>query len=147
MHSGPPQKAKAALKNPLLYTSLALGVALLYVGWIFFGRWQENRALEQRAAEKRRVMDQHTVESLGGKRLEIQSFYASPGMVRRGETAQLCYGVANAKKVTLEPWVGPVWPSYSRCLDVSPTKETTYTLTVEDGQGNSKSATLTIRVR
>jgi len=147
MHSGPPQKAKAALKNPLLYTSLALGVALLYVGWIFFGRWQENRALEQRAAEKRRVMDQHTVESLGGKRLEIQSFYASPGVVRRGETAQLCYGVANAKKVTLEPPVGPVWPSYSRCLDVSPTKETTYTLTVEDGQGNSKSATVTIRVR
>ena len=147
MHSGPPQKAKAALKNPLLYTSLALGVALLYVGWIFFGRWQENRALEQRAAEKRRVMDQHTVESLGGKRLEIQSFYASPGVVRRGETAQLCYGMANAKKVTLEPPAGPVWPSYSRCLDVSPTKETTYTLTVEDGQGNSKSATVTIRVR
>jgi hypothetical protein len=147
MHSGPPQKAKAALKNPLLYTSLALGVALLYVGWIFFGRWQENRALEQRAAEKRRAADQQTVESLGGKRLEIQSFYASPGMVRRGETVQLCYGVANAKKVTLEPPVGPVWPSYSRCLDVSPTKDTTYTLTVEDGQGNSKSATLTIRVR
>lgn len=146
MHSGPPQKAKAALKNPLLYTSLALGVALLYVGWIFFGRWQENRALEQRAAEKRRAEDQRTVESLGGKRLEIQSFYASPGMVRRGETAQLCYGVANAKKVTLEPPVGQVWPSYSRCLDVSPTKDTTYTLTVEDAQGNSKSATVTIRV-
>ena len=147
MHTGPPQKTKAALKNPLLYTSLALGLALLYVGWIFFGRWQENRALFQRAAEKRRAEDQQTVESLGGKRLEIQSFYASPGMLRRGETAQLCYGVANAKKVTLEPPVGPVWPSYSRCLDVSPTKETTYTLTVEDARGNSKSATVTIRVR
>ena len=146
MHTGPPQKTKAALKNPLLYTSLALGLALLYVGWIFFGRWQENRALEQRAAEKRRAEDQQTVESLGGKRLEIQSFYASPGILRRGETAQLCYGVANAKKVTLEPPVGPVWPSYSRCLDVSPTKDTTYTLTVEDGQGNSKSASVTIRV-
>ena len=146
MHSGSPQKTRAALKNPLLYTSLALGVALLYVAWIFFGRWQENRALEQRAAEKRRAEDRQTVESLGGKRLEIQTFYASPGIMRRGDTAQLCYGVANAKKVTLEPPVGPVWPSYSRCLDVSPTKDTTYTLTVEDAQGNSKSATLTIRV-
>ncbi|MBZ5700612.1 MAG: hypothetical protein LAN84_02055 [Acidobacteriia bacterium] len=61
--------------------------------------------------------------------------------------AQLCYGVANAKKVTLEPPVGPVWPSYSRCLDVSPTKDTTYTLTVEDGQGHSMSQTVTLQVR
>ncbi|MBZ5700613.1 MAG: hypothetical protein LAN84_02060 [Acidobacteriia bacterium] len=71
MHSDPPRKTKAALKNPLLYTSLALGLALLYVGGIFFGRWQENRALEQRAAGKRRAQDQQTVESMGGRRLEI----------------------------------------------------------------------------
>ncbi len=45
---------KSAFRNPLLYTSLALLVALVYVGWTFFSRWQENREIEQKAVEKKR---------------------------------------------------------------------------------------------
>jgi hypothetical protein len=143
--------AKSVLKNPLLYSSIALGVAVLAVGWIFFSRWQENRQIERRAgeqrAEKQRDSDRAALEQFGGKELAIQNFYATPGRIHRGESAQLCYGVANAKTVKLEPQSNPVWPSYSRCVDVSPRKDTVYTLTAQDAAGNTKSQTVEVKVR
>ena len=124
---------------------------LLYIAWIFFARWQENRDLQQRTkeekAEKQRTSDRAALEQLGGKDLAIQGFYTTNTEIKRGETAQLCYGVANAKNVKLEPQSNPVWPSYNRCVDVSPTKTTTYTLTIDDGAGNTKSQTVDIKVR
>jgi hypothetical protein len=134
-----------------LYSSAALVIVVLLVGWILFSRWMENRAFEKRAkverTQKQEEQDRITLEQLGGKELAIQNFYASPGQVHRGETVQICYGVANAKTVTLEPQPNPVWPSYSRCIDVKPTKTTTYTLTIADGSGNSKTQTLEVKVR
>ncbi len=138
---------RSTLRNPMLYSSLALAAVLLYVGWVFFSRWQENREIERRAAEKKAAADRRAVEALGGDRFEILSFYASPGIIRRGETSQLCYAVSHAKKVRLEPQSSPVWPSYSRCVDVSPTRDTTYTLTTEDAAGHTKSARLVLRVQ
>ena len=55
-------------------------------------------------------------------------------------------GVANAKTVKLEPQENPVWPSYSRCVDVKPTKTTTYTLTIDDSAGNTKTQSLEVKV-
>jgi hypothetical protein len=147
-HSNP--ETKSALRNPLLYSSIAIGIALLYVGWIFFSRRQESRVIEQRRKEERTQKqlenDRAAVELLGGKELAIQMFYASPGAIHRGESTQLCYGVANAKTVKLEPQSNPVWPSYSRCVEVAPTKTTTYILTIEDASGNTKSQTLEVKV-
>ena len=144
-----PQK-KSALKNPLLYSWAALGIAALVVSWIILSRWQENRDIEKRAKEERtqkqQEQDRITLEQLGGKELAIQNFYASPGTIRRGETVQLCYGVANAKTVKLEPQSNPVWPSYSRCVDVNPTKSTTYTLTIADAAGNTRIQSLEVKV-
>ncbi len=37
--------------------------------------------------------------------------------------------------------------SYSQCVDVTPTKDTTYTLTAEDAAGHVKTETLTVKVR
>jgi hypothetical protein len=141
------QEPRSLFRNPFLYTSALIVLALLYVGFVFSSRWLENREIERRARERRRAVDERTVEYMGGNRLEIQNFYASPGTIRPGETAQLCYGVANAKTVKLEPQDNPVWPSYARCVDVSPRKDTTYTLTAEDAKGNVRTATLTLRVR
>ncbi len=120
---------------------------MLFVGWIFFSRWQENTQIERRALDKKRAEDRRAVEMLGGNRFEILQFYASPGIIRRGETAQLCYGVSNAKTVRLEPQTNEVWPSFSRCVDVAPSKDTIYTLTAEDAGGHSKTATLMVQVR
>jgi hypothetical protein len=147
--SAPEQKSP--LKNPLLYSSTALLIVLLYVSWTFYSRWQDNRGIERRAAEHQaavqREQDRATVEQMGGKELAIQTFYGSPGVVRRGESVQLCYGVANAKVVKLEPQDNPMWPSYGRCVDVKPTKTTTYTLTAEDAAGHNMTQTVEIKVR
>jgi len=141
-----PQPFKG-FRNPLLYTSILLAIALVYVGWIFFSRWQENRELERKAAEEKKAADQSVVEMLGGNQFAILNFYASPGEIGRGETAQLCYGVSNAKAVRIEPQTSAVWPSYSRCVNVAPKKDTTYTLTAEDAAGHIKTATVTVKVR
>jgi hypothetical protein len=143
-------RTKSVFKNPLLYSSLALAIVALIVSWILFSRWQENKQIDRQNAqaksEKRRENDRTALDQFGGKELDIQSFYASPGAVRPGESVQLCYGVANAKTVKLEPQPHPVWPSYSRCVDVTPARTTTYTLTVQDPAGNTKSQAVEVKV-
>lgn len=147
----PAPQSKSILKNPLLYSSTILGIAILMVGWILYSRWEDNRQLERRLQEersqKRRDSDRAALENFGGKELAIQNFYASPGIVHRGESAQLCYGVANAKTVKLEPQSEPVWPSYGRCVSVSPKKDTTYTLTAADAAGKTVTQTVEVKVR
>jgi hypothetical protein len=151
MLAQPDPKNKSAFKNPFLYSWTALAIGVLVVGWILFSRWLENRNIETRAKEERtqkqQEQDRIALDQLGGKELAIQNFYATPGVVRRGETVQLCYGVANAKTVKLEPQSNPVWPSYSRCVDVTPTKSTTYTLTIADAAGNTRTQSLEVKVR
>jgi hypothetical protein len=141
---------KSVFKNPLFYSAGLVIIVSLAVVWIMVSRWLENRNFDRRAAqqraEKQREQDRLAIQQLGGNEFAILSFYASPATIRRGQTAQLCYGVSNAKTVKLEPQAGPVWPSPARCLDVSPTKDTTYTLTIEDAAGNSKTATVEVTV-
>ena len=147
----PDPPTKSFLKTPVFYSWSLVAVVLLVIGWIFVSRWWQNRVFEHRVreerTEKQREEDRATLEQLGGKELAIQTFYATPGEIRRGQAVQLCYGVANAKTVTLEPQSNPVWPSYSRCVDVTPAKTTTYTLTITGASGNSKSQSLVVTVR
>jgi hypothetical protein len=142
---------KSLFKNPRLYTTSAFVIVVLVVSWTLVSRWLENRAIENRAkeerSEKQREQDRITLEQLGGKELAIQNFYAMPGEIHRGQSVQLCYGVANAKTITLEPQANPVWPSYSRCVDVTPAKTTTYTLMIADAAGNTKTQTIEVKVR
>ena len=151
MLADPVPERKSLLKNPLLYSSAVLVVALLGVLFVMFSRWQDNRNIERQAAQ-RRAEEQHTqdrmaVDQLGGKRFAILDFYASPRAIRRGESAQLCYGVSNAKSVQLEPQSQPVWPSVSHCVDVSPTKTTTYTVTIEGAAGQKLSQAVELQVQ
>ncbi len=146
----PEPHSNSIFKNPLFYSSFALAIVALVIGWTLFSRWQENKQIDRQSLaakrEKQKEDDRAALDQFGGKELDIQSFYASPGAVHPGETVQLCYGVANAKTVKLEPQPHPVWPSYSRCVDVAPTKTTTYTLTVEDAAGNTKTQTVEVKV-
>jgi hypothetical protein len=148
--SAPSGAPKTVFKNPLLYSSIALAIVAVVVGWILFSRWSETKQIDRQAGEqkkeKQRESDRVALDQMGGKTLDIQAFYANPGAVHRGETVQLCYGVANAKNVKLEPQPNPVWPSYARCVDVKPTKTTTYTLTIDDGAGNTKTQALEVKV-
>lgn len=134
-------------RNPLLYTSILMVVVLIYVGLTFLSRRQQDRELEQQAKAKQRQQDSETVDALGGNRFEILNFYAMPGRIHRGDEAQLCYGLSNAKTVTIDPPLEGVWPSLNRCINISPKKDTTYTFTAHDAAGNTKTASLTLEVR
>jgi len=149
-HTNSSSEAKTVFQNPQLYSAIVLLVVAVVVGWILFSRWSDNKQIERQDAqqkqEKQRQSDRAALDQMGGKTLDIQAFYANPGAVHRGETVQLCYGVANAKTVKLEPQENAVWPSYARCVDVRPTKTTTYTLTIDDGAGNTKTQSLEVKV-
>ncbi len=125
-------------------------VVIGYLGWIFWSREQRDQAFMQRAAAEaaqRRSQDQQTFQGMGGNRFAILDFYANPGVISRGDRADLCYSVSNAKSVTLDPPAGAVWPSFDRCVNVSPSKTTTYMLTISDAQGSTQSSRVTVEVR
>ena len=136
-----------------IYLAISTGVifiAALYVGWIFYSRWQQNRAINAKAAAaaaaKQRSEAQRVYQEMGGNRFDILKFYADPNRIESGQTADLCYSVSNAKTVKLEPQSQPVWPAFIHCVQVSPEKTTTYTLTAEDSAGHTKTAQITVQV-
>jgi len=80
------------------------------------------------------------------KGLKIIMFYATPAVVARGEATILCYGVANADEVTLDPPEANVSPALNRCVEVKPTTTTTYTLTATNKRGEDQSQALEVTV-
>lgn len=150
-NSDPRPPRKSLFKNPSFYTFVILVVVAGYVTFVLLLRYESNRDFERRnaekAAEQRRAEDRAAVEQLGGSELAIRALYVTPTIIHRGESAQLCYDVANAKTVTLDPPAGQVWPSHNRCLDLSPRKTTTYNLAITDGSGRSASQSVQLQVR
>jgi hypothetical protein len=137
----------AGIRIYVTVSAVVLVAALCYVGWVFWSRAHEDQLIEQRVAAQRRAQDEQAVESMGGNRFEILAFYANPPSIVRGDSADLCYSVSNAKSVTLEPQSSKVWPSYEHCVSVSPHKTTTYMLTATDAAGQTKSAAVTVQVQ
>jgi hypothetical protein len=141
MNPEPSSPPKSPLKNPFLYSSLLIFAVILYVSYVLYARYESGKEYErkskERESEQRREEDRLAVEQLGGSELAIRSLYVSPRAIHVGESAQLCYDVANAKTVALDPPAGEVWPSHSRCLNISPSKTTTYTLTIKDAGGKT----------
>lgn len=134
------------IRRLLPFTTAALVLALLYVAWTFYSRWNRNRSIEQAAEAEKARANAEIVRKYAGD-LKILSFYTTSGTIRRGEKTLLCYGVASAARVRIEPGVEPVKPSLSRCVEVSPSANTSYTLTAEDETGHSVTASLPILVR
>ena len=141
-----PEPGNTGLLAYLIVSVMAFVIVGLYLGWVFYSRRQADKAIEEKAAEKVRMEDRKTFELMGGDRFAILGFSASPPSIAAGDTTSLCYSVSNAKTVTLEPQAGPVWPAFERCLDASPRKTTKYTLTIGDGAGHTKKATIEVRV-
>jgi len=147
----PDRKPMSTTRKLWLAFSAALLVVLCYVGWIFYSRWHENRAINEEVTAEKNEKDQKnaaaTIESLGGSEFKIISFYASPGEIHRGDEVTMCYGASNAKSVSIDPSVGETWPSVNRCMQIAPKKTTKYTFTADDGKGSTKTAELTIVVK
>jgi hypothetical protein len=135
------------MRKMLIVRCVAVAAVGIYLGWVFHSRWRNNQALIQRLKAPVEARDRAFVEAYGGG-IKIMSFYAVPSTIRRGETAQLCYSVANAESVRIEPPpVEGIWPSLSRCVAVAPQTDTAYRFIAKDAQGNTKTADLTVTVR
>lgn len=126
---------------------LAIAAAVVYDGAIFYSRWSSNRRAAEAQAEKQTEQARNVVRMLGGDGLKILSFYAAPGKIARGEHANLCYGVSGAKTVRIEPPVDAVWPALTRCVQVSPRKDTVYKLIAGDESGRSATESVSVTVR
>jgi len=150
MNSAPETPVKSPFKNPFLYSGTLILFLSAYVGYTVYSRHQSIRDFEKRTEEKqleqRHEDDRRAIEQLGGSELGFRALYVTRATIHRGEKSQLCYDVANAKTVALDPPEGEVWPSHSRCLDLAPKKSTTYTLTITDATGNSASQSVQIQV-
>jgi hypothetical protein len=149
--SEPASPKKSKFRNPLFYSSLILFCAGLYVVYVLYARYESNQRYQQqikaRRDAQRREDDLRAIEQLGGSELSIRGLYVSPSLIHTGQSAQLCYDVANAKTVTLDPPVASVWPSHSRCINVSPKRTTTYTLTIAGASGKTVSQSVELRVQ
>lgn len=121
-------------------------LVFVYVGWVMYSRWAGNRRLEAEAANARVLEDKKVLEKLGSG-LKVLMFYANPPVVRRGSATLLCYGVTNATKVRIEPQVEGVGPTLSRCVEIKPAQDTSYTLIAEDDSGGQAKSFVDVKVQ
>jgi hypothetical protein len=131
---------------------LALAAAVVYVSWVFYQRWEAARDSEAARLAKEKARASEELQRAGGARLKITQFYASPSRIRKGDAAQLCYGVVFAEKVSLrsEPEgekLDAVWPSLLRCVEVRPRVTTQYTLVATDKAGVEVLESQSVEVR
>ena len=134
------------LRKLLPYTTASLILALIYLAWVSLSRHLANREME-RAGEARRAHAYRGLAEPGGTELKILQFYASPGELKKGKQAILCYGVENARAVRIDPPVEQLEPVRNRCFWVAPQRTTTYSLEAEGAGGRRVTASFTLQVR
>jgi hypothetical protein len=137
----------AALRPLLPWVSAALAMAVLWTGWVLLTRYNETQEAEREAERQKARFNREVLDRLGGDKLTILAFYASPGAIRRGTHVSLCYGVSNAASVTIDPNLGPWKPALSRCIDLQPRHTTAYTLTAKNAKGQTLTANTTVIVQ
>jgi len=151
MDSDSQTQQDSPLKKPLVYAIIGIVVVAAYVSYLVVSRHEAAREFERRNAQiqnqQHHAEDRLTLEQLGGPGFGIRTLYATPAVIRRGESAQICYDVVNAKSVSLDPPVAEVWPSHTRCFGVSPKRTTTYTLTITGATGKTATNEVQVQVR
>src|ERR1035441_588210 len=134
------------LRNAEILLRVAAVIALIYLLYVFLVRHR---------AEKR-FSGQHTASeaatrafdaAYGGTDVKILQFYARDGVLYEGKSTMICYGVVNAKSVTMDPPMEAVYAALNRCVEAAPKRDTTYVLTAEGENGKRVSASFTIRLQ
>jgi hypothetical protein len=125
MLTDPAPDSRSGLRTYVLVSITAFLLVGLYLAWVFYSRWQQNQAIDARAAAtmaaKKQADAERVYNLMGGNRFAILNFYANPSRIEPGETADLCYSVSNAKSVKLEPQSQSVWPALSiACKSLPP---------------------------
>lgn len=128
------------------FTLILVALIGIYLGWVYVSRWREQQSLKDRVEEQQAAQEFTLSDYYGDGGLKLLNFYTTAPYLRQGETAQLCYGVASAESVRIEPPVEDVWPAISRCVDIAPQKDTVYRIIAKDAEGNRVSAEVTVKV-
>lgn len=124
------------------YVWIAVGVAIANLGWVLVGRLASSPAPRPKPEPKKYI-----ALGTGKPGVRILQFYAASAQVIKGDRVSFCYGVENATKVTIEPAVEELTPSFNRCFPVSPEVTTSYKLTAQGADGSQTSSTITVEVR
>jgi hypothetical protein len=129
-----------------VYLSLQIGaiVTLAYIGLVMVVRHLGDRRWQQR---QQPAFNAEFERAYGGSAVRIVQFYSREGTLLEGSATVLCYGVANARSVRMEPPVEGVSVSYNRCVEVAPEQDTRYTLTAEGNDGHAVSESFVLKVR
>jgi hypothetical protein len=143
-----PEKPRSSLQMVLPYTWVVVIIAALYVAWVFYSRHEREKASEAQLAKHKQEQMQHENQQIfGSGEIRFTTFGADHGVLRPGETAQLCYGILNAVRVEIDPPIEQGKPTYHHCVEISPKTTTTYTIKATDAKGNTKSESLTVQVK
>jgi hypothetical protein len=109
-----------------------------------------NQRIADQQREKQRRQPDGFAEferAYGGTAVKIVQFYSREGTLFEGSTTVLCYGLANARSVRIEPPVEGVSVSVNNCVEVAPERDTRYTLTAEGNDGHVVSESFVLKVR
>lgn len=134
-----------SLRPVSLTLQIATIIAVAYIGVVMV-----NRRFGDRMSEQQQKPPDGFAEferAYGGTAVKIVQFYSREGTMFEGSTTVLCYGVANARSVRIEPPVGGVSVSINNCVEVAPEKDTRYTLTAEGNDGKVVSESFVLKVR
>ncbi len=132
--------AETSTRRVLIYSwAGVLAFVALYLGWTALSRRAPSRTAATPAPQA--AAPDH------GSSVKILQFYARDLEIANGESTLLCYGVANARTVSLEPAVEQLAPRLNRCFAVEPKATTTYRLTAEGIDGARVSQSVTVRLK
>ncbi len=120
----------------------SLGAAVAYLTWVGVGRFVN----VGKDPQKKRPAGISSYPGAEGTAVKVLNFYSSSGEVTKGDQAVICYGVANARAVRLEPAVAELEPALNRCFSVAPERTTTFKLIAEGRNGANASAEFAIKV-
>ena len=141
------QEPYGVIRKMLPFTTVAVILIAIYVGFLVFTRWKDRRDLVRKENEQTIANARKDLEQYGSGQVKILSFGLSQGAIHKGDKISICYGVSNAKELTIEPKPDEnVWPSVARCVEATPKKTTTYTITAKDANGHSDTQSLTVNV-
>jgi hypothetical protein len=97
----------------------------------------------------RRDGEKAWIQPVGSARppVRILQFYATVGMITAGEAASLCYGVENARSVTISPSLEGIYPALRRCVEILPQHTTHYMIMAEGYDGHVATQSFTLPVQ
>ena len=133
------------MRQVFLFVQMAAIVVVAYTALVIV-----NRRIADRQSEQQRQHPAIPAEferAYGGSEVKIVQIYSREGTLFEGSTTVLCYGLANARSVRIEPPVEGVSVSLNRCVEVAPERDTRYTLTAEGNDGHVVSQSFVLKVR